>query len=231
MKEYRLSPDMSSNVLHKVKSAFFGVAVGDALGVPVEFKSRKTLVNDPITDMIGYGTFNLPPGTWSDDSSLTFCLAEALTKGFDLHVIGHTFTQWLNHNYWTPRGSVFDAGIATQEAIARLATGEQPDMAGGFNEYDNGNGTLMRILPLLFYLLEKPVHERFAITRQVSSITHGHIRSVIACFYYLEYARQILYGKDKFEVYHNLQMRVPTFLASLSIPKQQYKDQMTILFQ
>jgi hypothetical protein len=63
-----------------IKSALFGVAVGDALGVPVEFNSRQKISNNPVTDMIGYGTYNLPAGTWSDDSSLTFCLAEALTK-------------------------------------------------------------------------------------------------------------------------------------------------------
>ena len=77
-----------------IKSALFGVAVGDALGVPVEFKSRETISKNPVTDMIGYGTYNLPAGTWSDDSSLTFCLAEALTQGFDLNIIGQNFVKW-----------------------------------------------------------------------------------------------------------------------------------------
>ena len=61
------------------------------------------------------------------------------------------------------------------------------------------------ISPLLFYIKDKPINERYEITRQVSSITHGHIRSVIACFYYLEFAKQIWEGKDKFEIYRNLQ--------------------------
>lgn len=63
-----------------IKSILFGVAVGDALGVPVEFKSREEIRKNPVTDMVGYGTYNKPAGTWSDDSSLTFCLAEALTS-------------------------------------------------------------------------------------------------------------------------------------------------------
>ncbi len=54
---------------YKIKSVLFGVAVGDALGVPVEFESRETIRKDPVTDMIGFGTYNLPPGTFSDDSS------------------------------------------------------------------------------------------------------------------------------------------------------------------
>lgn len=201
----------------KILSALFGVAVGDALGVPVEFNSRAGLRKNPVTDMDGYGTFNLPEGTWSDDSSLTFCLAEALTQKFDLNIIGQNFVKWMHENYWTPRGHVFDIGIATRRAISRLAKGEMPELAGGFNETDNGNGSLMRILPLLFYLHDKPINERYDITKKVSSITHGHIRSVISCFYYLEFAKQILDGKDKFEIYRNLKTEISNHLISLSI--------------
>lgn len=203
--------------LIEIKSVLFGVAVGDALGVPVEFKSRKTLNENPITDMIGYGTYNLQPGTWSDDSSLTFCLAEALTNEFDLNIIGKNFVKWVYENFWTPRGNVFDIGFATRQAIDRLAKGELPELAGGFDVSSNGNGSLMRISPLLFYLLDKQINERFEITKQVSSITHGHIRSVIACFYYLEFARQLFAHKDKFEIYKSLQPEITSHLTSLSI--------------
>ena len=193
------------------------MAIGDALGVPVEFNSRQTIGKNPVTDMIGYGTYNLPPGTFSDDSSLTFCLAEALTKDFDLNTIAQNFVNWCYSNYWTPRGNVFDIGIATQQAIDRLAKGERPELAGGFDISSNGNGSLMRISPLLFYLLDKPISERFEITKQVSSITHGHIRSVIACFYYLEFARQLFEQKNKFDIYNSLETEVTNHLRLLSI--------------
>ena len=201
----------------KIKSVLFGVAVGDALGVPVEFKSRQTIRKNPVSDMRGYGTYNQPPGTWSDDSSLTFCLAEALTSDFDLNMIGKNFVKWANENFWTPWGDVFDIGITTREAIDRLAKGAQPDLAGGFDVASNGNGSLMRILPLLFHIVDKPIDERYEITKQVSSITHGHIRSVIACFYYLEFARQIFLGRGKFEIYDNLQTEITSYLSGLSI--------------
>jgi len=201
----------------EIKSVLFGVAVGDALGVPVEFKSREIISRNPVTDMFGYGTYNLPEGTWSDDSSLTFCLAEALTQEFDLDTIGQNFIKWYRDNFWTPLGNVFDIGNATRQAILQLAKGVQPDLAGGFDEASNGNGSLMRILPLLFYLLDKPINERYEITKQVSSITHGHIRSVIACFYYLEFAKQIFEGKDKFQTYKYLQTEISNQLLNLSI--------------
>jgi ADP-ribosylglycohydrolase len=211
----------SVNLSQQINSMLLGVAVGDALGVPVEFNSRQTIAHNPVTDMIGFGTYNLPAGTWSDDSSLTFCLAEAMTQDFDLKVIGQNFVNWAYKNYWTARGNVFDIGIGTRQAIDRIAKGKRPDLAGGFDVSSNGNGSLMRISPLLFYLLKKPINERYEITKQVSSITHGHIRSVIACFYYLEFARQLLAKKDKFKIYKNLQTVITNHITSLSInPKE-----------
>jgi ADP-ribosyl-[dinitrogen reductase] hydrolase len=214
---YMQSTQSHINYGHAIQSALFGVATGDALGVPVEFKSRQQIAQQPVTDMIGYGTYNLPPGTWSDDSSLTFCLAEALTKGFDLQSIAHHFVRWVQESYWTPRGHVFDIGIATSQAINRLANGVRPDLAGGFEVGDNGNGALMRILPLLFYIHNQPIEKRYEMTKQVSAITHGHIRSVIACFYYLELTRQLLQGIDKWSAYKHLQQSIPDFLDSLGI--------------
>ena len=114
-----------------IKSALFGVAIGDALGVPVEFESRHTISQNPVKDMIGYGTYNLPEGTFSDDSSLTFCLAEAIIEGFDLNIIARNFVKWCYENYWTARGNVFDVGIATRQAIERLAKGEFGGIKGG----------------------------------------------------------------------------------------------------
>src|SRR6478752_1755951 len=125
------------------KDILFGLAIGDALGVPVEFKTRQTIALNPVTDMLGFGTHNLPAGSFSDDSSLAFCLAEALTEEFNLQKIADNFIAWLDNNYWTPRGTVFDVGIATNQAIRRLQRGCKPELAGGTEEADNGNGSLM----------------------------------------------------------------------------------------
>jgi ADP-ribosyl-[dinitrogen reductase] hydrolase len=208
-----------SNLINKdiYKDILLSVAVGDALGVPVEFESRQSRRESPVTSMVGFGTHNVPPGTFSDDSSLTFCLAEALTKEFDLNTIGRNFVKWYYNNYWTATGNVFDIGIATREAINRLKKGVRPDLAGGLDESSNGNGSLMRILPLVFFLSDKPINERYEITKKVSSITHGHIRSIISCFYYLEFAGQLIEEKSKFEIYENLQRTITEHLNSSAI--------------
>jgi len=199
------------------KDILFGIAVGDALGVPVEFKSRQAIEQNPVTEMKGFGTYNLPAGTFSDDSSLAFCTAEALTQEFSLKNIGDNFVAWLNQNYWTARGSIFDVGITTSQAIKRIQNGCIPELAGGLDISDNGNGSLMRILPLLVYITDKQLADRYQIIKQVTSITHAHIRSVIACFYYIEFARKITHGIDKFKIYSCLKTEIADHLNFLLI--------------
>jgi ADP-ribosyl-[dinitrogen reductase] hydrolase len=199
------------------KDILFGVSVGDALGVPVEFKSREVIAQNPVTEMFGFGTYNLPAGTFSDDSSLTFCLAECLTEVLTLEKIAQSFINWYRSNYWTPYGTVFDIGIATRQAITRLENGCKPELAGGMDVSSNGNGSLMRILPLLTVIKDLPIEERYFIIKQVSSITHGHVRSIISCFYYLEFARQICLGTNKNKIYEIVKKEVLDFLYAIGI--------------
>lgn len=201
-----------------VKDALLGVATGDALGVPVEFRSRSSLFLDPVTGMRGYGTHGQPPGTWSDDSSLTFCLAEMLCDQYDLQNLANRFVNWKNYSYWTPHGDVFDIGMATAEAITRLQTGTPPTLAGGTTEGSNGNGSLMRILPLLFYIKDMPIEERFKYVQEVSSVTHAHLRSINACFIYLEFALAILNGQSKEAAYETVCRTLPNFLQNKEAP-------------
>lgn len=199
-KQFILEEKDSSN---PVLDAIIGVATADALGVPYEFLSRAAMDANPATEMRGYGTYNLPPGTWSDDSSLTFCLAESLTKGYDLEDIARKFIAWKNENYWTPRGEVFDIGNTTAVAINRLnhILSSKKDLLiferylG--EEHENGNGSLMRIMPLLFFIKGKPIEEQFKIVWEVSALTHRHIRAAMACMIYLKIAEFLLDGHAK----------------------------------
>ena len=207
----------SDQYLDQVRAAVIGLAVGDALGVPVEFHKREYFKSNPVVDMIGFGTHDQPPGTWSDDSSMAFCLAEVLADEYSIHTLGENFKRWLYDNYWTPHGEIFDVGIATRKAINNLNIEISPLESGGFDEYSNGNGSLMRILPLAFHVKNMSISERFQITKEVSAITHAHIRSVIACFYYVEFALKLITNKDKFQVFEDLRNQIPTYLSELKI--------------
>jgi len=203
--------------IETIKAAVFGLAVGDALGVPVEFKNREWLKLKPVTDMSGYGTHMQPTGTWSDDSSLTFCTIESLCNGYNPDDIANNFIRWKNEAYWSAGGIVFDIGIATSEAISKLSYVQNPADAGGKESHHNGNGSLMRILPLAFILKNKNASERFAIVQEVSSLTHAHIRSVMACYIYIDFAINLLNGLSKFDAFKQTQNTVSVFFKQNGI--------------
>ncbi|MBD2716083.1 ADP-ribosylglycohydrolase family protein [Microvirga sp. STR05] len=203
----------------QLRAALLGLAVGDALGVPVEFQSRAARHTDPVVGMRAYGTHHQPAGTWSDDASLTFCLAETIADGFSVRKLAETCCRWYYDNLWTPHGTVFDIGITTREALHKFKSnpGGSP-LAGGTDEYSNGNGALMRILPLAFYQTELPLESRFQLIWDVSAVTHGHIRSAIACWLYLEIARHLRSGLAPGEAYTALCRDAPGQLSRLQVP-------------
>jgi len=184
----------------QITGGILGLAVADALGVPVEFQNREPLRRNPVTDMRGYGTYNQPPGTWSDDTSLTLCLLDSLASGkIDYADIMQKFISWASKGEYTALGNVFDIGIATRKALQRFKEGTDPLQCGGTSEQDNGNGSLMRILPLAFYLhtfCATDNEKAFAIIHNVSSLTHAHKRSLIACGIYLSIAKWFFEGAN-----------------------------------
>ncbi|MCB9306971.1 MAG: ADP-ribosylglycohydrolase family protein [Lewinellaceae bacterium] len=185
---------MENEEQNPVRGGILGLVVGDALGVPVESVSREALRREPVTGMRGYGTYHQPPGTWSDDSSLTLCTADALCEGYDPERIARRFVDWLYGNAWTAHGDVFDVGITSAEAIGRLQHGVPHHRAGASGEFSNGNGSLMRILPLAFYLRHSDRAGWFEPVREVSAITHAHLRSGLACLYYVHFAVHLCAG-------------------------------------
>ncbi|MGM9929070.1 MAG: ADP-ribosylglycohydrolase family protein [Bacillus sp. (in: firmicutes)] len=192
-------------MLNQMKAALLGVAVGDALGVPVEFMKRDTY--PAVTEMIGYGTHNQPPGTWSDDSSMTFCLVESLCNGYDIEDMKQKFCDWLYEGYWTFNGKdTFDVGITTSRVLLNIQTGRASKESGEKSEYSNGNGSLMRILPIAFYVKNMNEASRFSIIEEVSGITHAHIRSKIACSIYIEMAIHLLDGHTLKEAYEKMKI-------------------------
>jgi ADP-ribosyl-[dinitrogen reductase] hydrolase len=219
---------MADSVTSKARAALLGLAVGDALGVPVEFSSREARRLDPVLGMRGYGTHQQPIGTWSDDSSLTFCLAETLAqpngrRGLpNLTDFSNRAINWLSLAYWTATGVTFDVGGATHAAIQRLRQGVVPSQAGPRSEFDNGNGAIMRILPLVFHetwqadILD--LTAAWTLTEAVAGVTHGHPRSTLGCFLYLLVARGLCMGLAPEHAYRQLQVVAKPWLETGTIP-------------
>lgn len=202
--------DTQKRAAAPLRALLLGVAVGDALGVPVEFRTRGSFHVD---GMRGHGTHDQPAGTWSDDTSLTLALADAMEGGaVSLPRLARNFIAWHDRGAFTPHGEVFDMGNATARAIGRLKRGVPPEEAGGTEERDNGNGSLMRVAPLVFIMGGKCPEERFRLIKAVSSVTHAHAWSVTGCFLLLEMLHKLLAGTAKEEAYAELraELAAPT---------------------
>ncbi|HEY9688424.1 MAG TPA: ADP-ribosylglycohydrolase family protein [Coleofasciculaceae cyanobacterium] len=190
----------------QIQAGLLGLCVGDALGVPVEFTSRRERSLDPVVGPRGWGTWNQPPGTWSDDSSLTLCLAAAIAEAgradrFALGPIAHNFCAWYTDGLWTAHGDRFDVGNATAQAIQQLRSGCEPQLAGGTSDRSNGNGSLMRILPMAFLRSWFTGEALLDWVHGVSRLTHGHARSQMACGLYVWIALGLLEGRSPQEAY------------------------------
>jgi len=181
----------------RILGGLWGAVVGDALGVPVEFRSRAELQNEPVIDLREHGTYNQPKGTWSDDSSLMLCTVDSLLRHeFDTTDMGQRFVQWLQGELWTPWGSVFDMGGATLRALTRVQRGVPAEQAGGTDENSNGNGSLMRMLPIALRFGHEPADRLLHFAYRASAITHQHPRSQIACGFYCLVAAGLLRGQS-----------------------------------
>lgn len=179
----------------RIMGALWGALIGDALGVPVEFKDREELVGNPVTGMREYGTHHQPKGTWSDDGALILCTVDSLVNAeFDTQDMGRRFVRWMNEELWAATGVVFDIGMITTSALMRIANGTAAEVAGGRDEYSNGNGSLMRIIPVALRFADLPASEFVERLGRASAITHGHERSKMACAFYGLLVRRLLHG-------------------------------------
>lgn len=180
-----------------VYGGVYGLAVGDALGVPVEFTSREARDQDPVRELRGFGTHNQPRGTWSDDTSMVLATMDAMiASGLSYGMIMSCFGKWLNMAKYTAGGKVFDVGGTTFNAINNFLMGEDIESCGEISVNSNGNGSLMRMLPMVLYLMAT---EGIALTNEVvdkiyklSGLTHAHIISKMCCVYYVHIGRSII---------------------------------------
>lgn len=182
-----------------------GLLVGDALGVPYEFTPSRDIPVFDLIEMAPPAGFNglkrAPAGTWSDDGSQALCLlASLLERGsLDTKDLSARILKWFDEGYMAVDGKVFDIGIQTHQALNAIRQGRAPESAGGTGERDNGNGSLMRVLPLALWHQGTDAQLVADAMRQ-SSLTHGHNRSKVACALYCMWARVAMQECSRFDL-------------------------------
>lgn len=175
-----------------------GLLVGDAVGVPYEFHSLEQIPPRDQIDMKPPMTFmrahaGVPIGTWSDDGAQALCLLASLDHcgQLDLDDFADRLVRWFDDGYMAVDGEVFDCGMQTANAIDKLRDGVSPLESGGRSVMDNGNGSLMRVLPLALW--HTGSDEALVRDAHLQSLpTHGHARSLVACAFYCLVARGYL---------------------------------------
>ena len=198
-----LSQYRDKEIDEKMEAGIIGFAVGDALGVPVEFLDRNSLQKHPLKEMIGFGSHDVPEGTWSDDTSLMVATMDSIIENecVNFEDIMYKFTEWMNYAKYTATDRLFDIGISTSKAISNFKNGQIAINCGTKGINENGNGSLMRILPFVYCLkyFNLPEEKENLLINQASSLTHAHEISRLGCKIYSDYITLLLDGVNKVE--------------------------------
>ena len=174
---------------NKWLDAVMGVATGDALGLPVQFMSRSAIAKNPVTDMKKGSSYFGPAGTWSDDTSMTMAMLDSIKKlgRVDVQDIMERFVDWLFNAKYCSVGEPIDVGAACYEGVKRYHRNRDIHTCGKTGERANGNGSLMRNIPISLFYAEKvrsgevTVDETIRDIHAVSALTHNHLRACMAC--------------------------------------------------
>ncbi len=193
--------------IERIKGGFWGLLVGDALGVPYEFKSPEELPDIEHIEFNPPAGFNrtylgVAPGTWSDDGAQALCLMDSLLERdkMDINDFAQRLLAWYEEGLWAVGGKVFDCGIQTSQALKAFETGVSPYKSGMVRPDGKGNGALMRVLPLALW--HKGTDAELVMDAHTQSmVTHGHICNQVCCALYCLWARNLMEGMEGEEGY------------------------------
>ncbi|WKB55008.1 ADP-ribosylglycohydrolase family protein [Eleftheria terrae] len=187
-----------TSMLDRYRGCLLGLACGDAVGTTVEFCPRGSF--EPLTDMVGGGPFELAAGQWTDDTSMALCLAASLLHcgGFDARDQMNRYVNWWQWGYYSATGECFDIGMTVLRALQRYQLTGEP-MAGSTDPATAGNGSLMRLAPVVLHAHPDAARVR-ALARASSATTHAAPEALACCELLALCLHRALAGAPKDEV-------------------------------
>ena len=189
--------------------AIIGHAVGDAMGFPTEFSRRDELLKNPVLEMIDSPDVGQPAGSWSDDTAMEIATIDSFIhkKCFDYKDIMDRWVKWISESEYTPTGVTFDIGRTCLKAIKKYCNGSAPLQCGSTSINENGNGSLMRILPVALYAYTRNLDDISIqrLTDEMSSLTNAHEVSRLGCYIYVQFVICLLKEYEKEDAYRYVQ--------------------------
>jgi len=191
-------------VKSKYIDGLIGYAIGDAMGLPLENRKREDLLKKPVTKMLDNEVYDLPAGTWGDNTSFLIATIDSINakNTVDINDIILKFSAFKNHHQFTATHETFKINHTCSNAIDKFE--EKNEDITEFGSFDaTDNGALIRILPISYYALEKKLKdfEVLNLVKEVGAITHLHEVSLMGCYIYTRLAMFLLTGKDKYSAY------------------------------
>ena len=188
--------------MYHVRDGIIGLAVGEAMGVPTESNKREDLLEKPVVKMIPKISNGIPKGAWSDGTSLAIATMDAIsTSGLNYTAMADNYVRWFTTNKFCSTNESFSIENTTLKSLVRYTQHMDEAYECGSDDYfDNGNGSLARVLPIAYYFTahkdtDKKIYE---VVKKTSSITHSHEVSVLGCYIFVRLLMNLLKGNNKY---------------------------------
>ncbi len=184
------------------RGTLIGLAVGDALGAAVEFKSPGSF--KPVTGYRSGGPHGLNAGEWTDDTSMALALAESIAQvGWDLNDQAQRYVEWWRKGEYSVNGTCFDIGITTRAALSNFLSDKNALTSGDRSDRASGNGSIMRLAPVPIryaHHYANELHELSRLVEESSIPTHASEQCVSACRYLATVLAALINGEDREKV-------------------------------
>jgi ADP-ribosylglycohydrolase len=193
---------LSEHLHDRYLGCLVGLALGDALGAPIEGRPRGSF--PPVVGISEEPRPGLPVGGWTDDTALALCLAASLIErvGFDPSDQMQRYVRWYREGYMSASGACYGIGRTVREAIKRFEKTGEP-LGGSTDPLTAGNGSLMRLAPIPLYMLHDGARAKH-LAAEMSKTTHGATEAVDACRYMTGLIVGALRGEPKERILSDL---------------------------
>ena len=209
--------------MYHVRDGIFGLAVGDAMGVPTESYKREALLEKPVIKMTPKVSAGIPKGAWSDDTSLTLATIDALSKsGINYTAMADNYVRWFTSNHFCSINESFGIGKTTLKALVRYTQRlEEAYECGSDSEEDCGNGSLKRIIPIAYYFVAHKESDRkiLEVVKKTSSITHANEIVICGCYIYVRLVMNLLKGNNKVSALEQVKRLDFSFFSKATVNK------------